>query len=370
MGEWPCALESVVIDPGFWGGRHVFLTGHTGFKGAWLSLLLKSFGARVSGFALPPQGKDDLFNVAGVTGDVAHRIGDIRDLALLKDAVSEAKPDVVIHMAAQALVRHSYSEPVETYATNVMGTVHLLEAVRQVPSIQAAIVVTSDKCYENTGASRGYREDDPIGGYDPYSSSKGCAEIATAAYQRSFFHGEAATPVATVRAGNVIGGGDWALDRLVPDIMRAFMFGETVRIRNPTAIRPWQHVMDPLIGYLTLAERMIAGGRQFAEGWNFGPHADSEVPVSVLVENLARHWGADAHWLLDEGNNPHEAAYLKLDCAKAQTRLDWHPVIGFDRALKLSSEWYRAFHRGEDMRGVTLRQIDAVIDPLIKRGQI
>jgi CDP-glucose 4,6-dehydratase len=354
-------VESLVIDPGFWHNRRVFLTGHTGFKGSWMTLLLRSLGAQIFGFSLPPEGERDLFNVAGVKSDVEHRIGDIRDLSTLRDALQEARPEVLIHMAAQSLVRQSYDEPVGTYATNVMGTVHLLEAARAVSDIRAIVVVTSDKCYENTGALRGYREVDPMGGYDPYSSSKGCAEIVTAAYQRSFFHDKSAAVVASARAGNVIGGGDWARDRLVPDIMRSFIAGQVVRIRNPDAVRPWQHVMDPVIGYLTLAQRLVQGGRQFAEGWNFGPHEDSEVPVATLVRRLAAHWGTDARWDLDEGDNPHEAAYLKLDCSKARTRLEWRPVIEFDRALELSSEWYRAFHGRADMRALTLRQIDEIL---------
>jgi CDP-glucose 4,6-dehydratase len=354
-------VESLVIDPDFWRNRRVFLTGHTGFKGAWMTLLLRSLGAQVSGFALPPENEKDLFNVAGVQSDVEHQIGDVRDLPLLRDSLRTAKPEIVIHMAAQSLVRLSYDEPVETYATNVMGTVHLLEAARSVPEVRAIVVVTSDKCYENTGTLRGYNETDAMGGYDPYSSSKGCAEIVTAAYQRSFFHDGSSALVASARAGNVIGGGDWARDRLVPDIMRSFMAGQVVRIRNPDAVRPWQHVMDPVIGYLTLAQRLVQGGRQFAEGWNFGPHEDSEVPVSTLVRQLAAHWGADARWDLDKGDNPHEAAYLKLDCSKARARLEWSPVIEFDRALQLSSEWYRAFHEHADMRALTLRQINETI---------
>jgi CDP-glucose 4,6-dehydratase len=359
-------VESLVIDPNFWRGRRVFLTGHTGFKGAWMALLLRSFGAEIYGFSLAPESEHGLFNVAGVQNDVNHRIGDIRELEALRAALEEAKPDIVVHMAAQALVRQSYAEPVETYATNVMGTVNLLEAARPLSSIRAIVVVTSDKCYENTGALRGYRETDPMGGYDPYSSSKGCVEIVTAAYQRSFFQAETAALVATARAGNVIGGGDWSRDRLVPDMMRSFMAGDVVRIRNPAAVRPWQHVLDPVIGYLTLVQRLVKGGQEFAEGWNFGPHADSEVPVSVLMQTLADRWGADARWEHDKGDNPHEAAYLTLDCSKARTRLGWRPVIEFDRALQLTSQWYRAFHDGADMRTVTLQQISAVVAPLIE----
>jgi CDP-glucose 4,6-dehydratase len=359
-------VESLVIDPGFWRGRRVFLTGHTGFKGAWMALLLRSFGAEVYGFSLEPASEHGLFNAAGVQNDVDHRIGDVRDITALRTGLEAANPEIVVHMAAQALVRQSYDEPVETYATNVMGTVNLLEAARPLSRIRAIVVVTSDKSYENTGSLRGYRESDPVGGYDPYSSSKGCAEIVTAAYRRSFYQADKSALIATVRAGNVIGGGDWSRDRLVPDIMRSFMAGDVVRIRNPDAIRPWLHVLDPVIGYLMLAQRLVEGGREFAQGWNFGPHEESEVAVSVLVQKLARLWGEDARWELDEGDNPHEAAYLKLDCSKARTLLGWHPAIELDRALQLSSQWYRAFHEGADMRAATLQQINAIVAPPIE----
>lgn len=368
MGRWKSSVESLVIQPNFWRGRRVFLTGHTGFKGAWMAMLLRAMGAEVHGFALPPDSVDGLFSVAAVDADVHHRVGDIRDLPLLRAALAEARPDTIIHMAAQALVRLSYEEPVGTFATNVMGTVNLLEAARSVPGVQAIVVVTSDKCYENVGAQRGYRETDPMGGYDPYSSSKGCAELVTSAYRRSFFQTDTSARVASARAGNVIGGGDWSRDRLVPDIMRAFIAGEVVRIRNPNAVRPWQHVLDPVIGYLTLVERMVAGGSRFAAGWNFGPHADSEVPVAQLVEKLAKQWGADARLQLDAGDNPHEAAYLTLDCSNAESDLNWHPTIGLDRALQLSAEWYRAFSAGSDMRAFTLRQIGTVMNPLFERA--
>lgn len=358
-----------MIDPNFWRKRRVFLTGHTGFKGAWITLLLRSLGAELHGFALPPESELGLFNVAGIQNDVHHCIGDIRDIAQLRVALEQADPEIVIHMAAQALVRQSYADPVETYATNVMGTVNLLEAARPLSTIRAIVIVTSDKCYENTGSLRGYRETDPIGGYDPYSSSKGCAEIVTSAFRRSYFLDRSRIAVATARAGNVIGGGDWSRDRLVPDVMRSFMSGHLVRIRNPQAVRPWQHVLDPVIGYLTLLERLVQDGRQFAEGWNFGPHEDAEVAVSVVVQKLARSWGTGAHWELDKGDNPHEATYLKLDCSKARASLGWHPAVEFDRAIQLTSEWYRALHDGADMRAATLEQIGAVLAPLIERKQ-
>lgn len=358
-----------MIDRSFWRGRRVFLTGHTGFKGAWMALLLRSLGAEVYGFALAPDSERDLFVQADVARDIDHRIGDIRDLPQLQFAMAAAKPDVVIHMAAQSLVRLSYREPVETYATNVMGTVNLLEAVRQVSGIRGVVIVTSDKCYENVGSVEGYRETDPMGGYDPYSSSKGCAEIVTAAYRRSFFQGETAARVASARAGNVIGGGDWAEDRLVPDMMRAFMAGEVVRIRNPAAARPWQHVLDPVLGYLLLAECLVLDGAGIAEGWNFGPHRDSAVPVSVLVETLVRQWGAGARWELDAASHPHEAAYLGLDCSKAESRLGWQPLIGLDQALQLSTDWYRAFNSGKNMRDFTLAQIGSIAGPVVQTAK-
>jgi CDP-glucose 4,6-dehydratase len=355
-------MESLVIDQAFWKGRRVFLTGHTGFKGAWMVLLLRSLGAEVTGFALPPDSKQGLFETAGIANDLDHRIGDIRDLGELQAAIAEARPGLVIHMAAQSLVRTSYDEPIETYATNVMGTIHVLDVVRRTPGIEAVVVVTSDKCYENSGLARSFRESDAMGGLDPYSSSKGCAELVTAAYRHSFFHVPGAARVASARAGNVIGGGDWARDRLVPDMMRAFTAGEMVRIRYPSAIRPWQHVLDPLLGYLTLAQHLVQGAGDFAEGWNFGPGSESEVPVSTLVEQLARRWGPEARWQLDRGEHPYEAAYLKLDCNKAQMKLGWRPLIGLDLALQMTCDWYRAMAEGKNMRDLSMRQIADVME--------
>jgi CDP-glucose 4,6-dehydratase len=369
MGERKREVEKAVIDSRFWRGRRVFLTGHTGFKGAWAVLLLRSLGAEVCGFSLAPDNDRGLFVQAGVDHDVDHLIGDIRDLTKLQAAVSRAKPDVVILMAAQSLVRPSYEEPVDTFSTNVMGTVNLLEALRHVPPVAAVVIVTSDKCYENTASLADYRETDPMGGYDPYSSSKGCAEIVTAAYRRSFFQAKQETQVASARAGNVIGGGDWARDRLVPDLMRAFAAEKVALIRNPAAVRPWQHVMDPLIGYLVLAQRLTRDGRAFAEGWNFGPARMSAVPVSVLVEKLAGHWGAGARWEVNAGDHPHEATYLGLDCSKAESQLGWRPRIDLDLALQLTVEWYRELERGTDMRGFTQRQISQIIDPITDRGR-
>lgn len=355
-------MEKLVIDPKFWHGRRVFLTGHTGFKGAWASLLLRRLGADVYGFALPPEDSATLFEVAGVAGDIHHTLGDVRDLPVLRRAIGAARPSVIIHMAAQSLVRLSYAEPVSTYATNVMGTVNLLEAVRQVRGIEAVVVVTSDKCYENTGSAKGYRESDPMGGRDPYSSSKGCAELVTDSYRRSFFAHAGAPAVASGRAGNVVGGGDWARDRLVPDAMRAFIEHQPLVIRNPAAVRPWQHVLDPVIAYLRLAERLVRDGSAYAEGWNFGPESASEVPVSTIADRLVSLWGSNAHWLKVGGEHPHEAAELKLDCTKSAARLGWSPLLDLDQALQLTVDWYRSFAAKTDLRAFTLQQIQRVLD--------
>jgi len=289
-------------------------------------------------------------------------IGDIRDRALLTEAMKSASPDIVIHMAAQPLVRESYVTPVETYETNVMGTVHVLDAIRQVPGVRSVVIVTTDKCYENREWEWGYRENEAMGGYDPYSSSKGCAELVTSAYRNSFFnpatyakHGVA---VASGRAGNVIGGGDWAADRLIPDIMRAISRGETVNIRNPHAIRPWQHVLEPLSGYLILAERLYTDGPRFADAWNFGPNDSDAQPVQAIVERLTSQWGDGARWSLDGGEHPHEATFLKLDCSKARARLGWRPRWDLNHTLDSIVAWYKAAARNEDVKTVTLAQID------------
>lgn len=363
MGQRPRQVENLVIDRGFWSGRRVFLTGHTGFKGGWLSLLLRILGAKVYGLALPPTTPDGIFCTARVADDVRHTIGDIRDCAALTKAMRDADPEIVIHMAAQPLVRFSYAEPVETYATNVMGTVHLLEAVRSAPGVKAVLVVTSDKCYENVGWPWGYRETDHLGGHDPYSNSKGCAELVVSAYRRSFFQAAPGPAVGSGRAGNVIGGGDWAQDRLVPDAMRSFAARKPLVVRNPGAVRPWQHVLDPLLAYMVLAERLVCEGAAFAEAWNFGPAAASEVPVRTVVDGLVARWGEGASWKHDDqGDHPHEAGYLKLDCSKAHLRLGWRPLIPFDEALRLTVEWYGAFRAGSDMRQFSLAQIQEVLE--------
>ncbi|MDP2761383.1 MAG: CDP-glucose 4,6-dehydratase [Sideroxyarcus sp.] len=355
------ALEGVEVNPAFWQGKRVLLTGHTGFKGSWLSLWLQSMDAQVVGYALAPPTNPSLFEVAGVGLGMTSVIGDIRDLEHLRRVFAEHQPEIVIHMAAQPLVRYSYIEPVETYSTNVMGTVNLLEAVRSTASVKAVVNVTTDKCYENREWAWGYRENEPMGGYDPYSSSKGCAELVTATYRNSYFHPakykEHGVAIASGRAGNVIGGGDWADDRLIPDIMRAITQGKAVNIRNPHAIRPWQHVLEPLSGYLLLAQKLYEEGASYAEGWNFGPNDEDAKPVQWIVEKLTQAWGAGASWVLDGGDHPHEAHYLKLDCSKAKSRLDWHPKWHLDEALNVIVEWQRAYRDGKDMKALTLNQI-------------
>jgi CDP-glucose 4,6-dehydratase len=351
------------MNPDFWKGKHVLITGHTGFKGSWLSLLLQSLGAHVVGYALAPPTSPSLFKVADVCDGMTSIVGDVRDLAKLQAAFAEHRPEIVIHMAAQPLVRYSYIQPVETYSTNVMGTVNLLESVRKTPGVKAVVNITTDKCYENREWVWGYRENEPMGGYDPYSNSKGCAELVSSAYRSSFFnssnHAEHGVALATVRAGNVIGGGDWAQDRLIPDILAAFEQSNLVNIRNPRAIRPWQHVLEPLRGYLTLAERLYEHGPEYAEGWNFGPNDEDAKPVGWIVEQMASMWGNDANWKIDIDEHPHEANYLKLDISKARNRLDWHPVLRLNDALNLIIDWAKQWQAGADMRKLTLEQINS-----------
>ncbi len=338
-----------MIDGSFWHGRSVFLTGHTGFKGAWLTLWLDAMGARVTGFSLPPEAEPNLFALAEVGGVCRSITGDVRDASALRDAMAEAEPSVVLHLAAQALVRRSYREPVETYATNVMGTVHCLDAVRHTPSVRAAVVVTSDKCYENRDWEWAYRESEAMGGHDPYSNSKGCSELVTSAYRASFFDGPEACRIGSGRAGNVIGGGDWSDDRLIPDVIRAFAAGRSVEIRAPRATRPWQHVLEPLHGYLRLAEALAGPhGRTCADGWNFGPADDDCRPVSHIVHRLAAGWPGGASWHRSTGAHPHEAHLLKVDASKARARLDWRPCLDLDAALDWTVEWYAAVAAGGD----------------------
>ena len=327
----------------FWAGRRVFLTGHTGFKGSWLTQWLKLRGARVTGFALAPPTNPSLFVDGNVAGGMNSIDGDVRDLGALRAAMRGADPELVFHLAAHALVRPSYDDPVGTYATNVMGTVNLLEAVRACHGVRAVVVVTSDKCYENREWERAYREDDPLGGKDPYSSSKACAELVAAAYRCSFFSSDGATRVASVRAGNVIGGGDWAKDRLVPDLMRAFAAGTPAAIRNPEATRPWQFVLDPLHGYLKVAEALCARA-DADQAWNFGPPDDEVRTVGWIADELVRVWGGGA-WRRDDGANPPEASALKLDSARARTLLGWRPRVPLPAALQWIVEWHRQWLR-------------------------
>jgi len=344
----------VTLD--FWRGKRVFLTGHTGFKGGWLSLWLQAMGAEVHGYALNPPTEPNLFTAAKVgTGMASSKIADIRDADKLRDAMQTARPEIVFHLAAQPLVRYSYAQPVETYAVNVMGTVHLLEAIRATPEVKAVVNVTTDKCYENREWVWGYRENEPMGGFDPYSSSKGCAELVTAAYRRSFLE-SAGVALATARAGNVIGGGDWAADRLIPDFLRAMDAGETLNIRSPQSTRPWQHVLEPLSGYLMLAERLYTDGEVFAEAWNFGPADEDARSVQWIVERLAE-MRKDVNWQCNEAPQPHEAHYLKLDSSKAHNQLGWQPCWRLQAALHKTLEWHEAWRKAEDMRSVTMAQI-------------
>jgi CDP-glucose 4,6-dehydratase len=344
------------VNAEFWCGKRVFLTGHTGFKGSWLSLWLQSMGAKLGGLALAAPTEPSLFDVARIGEGMKSAIGDIRSLDTVVQAMHAFQPEIVIHMAAQPLVRLSYSEPVETYATNVMGTVHVLEAVRRCGTVRCVVNVTTDKCYENREWEWGYRESEPMGGYDPYSNSKGCSELVTSAYRRSFLK-DAGVALASARAGNVIGGGDWASDRLVPDILRAFEKNAPVVIRNPNSTRPWQHVLEPLSGYLTLAERLWGEGEVFAEGWNFGPRDEDAQPVMWIVERMAKAWGEGAEWQLDPGEHPYEAHYLKLDISKARRSLGWQPRWNLETALSKITLWHRAWRAQQDMREVCFEQI-------------
>lgn len=347
---------SSTVNVDFWKDKRVYLSGHTGFKGSWLSLWLQSMGATVKGYALSPPTNPSLFNVAQVVQGMESEIGDIRNLEQLTASMVAFNPDIVFHLAAQPLVRYSYQAPLETYSANVMGTVNVMEAARKCQNLKAIVNVTTDKCYENKEWLWGYREDEPMGGFDPYSSSKGCAELVTSAYQRSFFQ-VAGVGLASARAGNVIGGGDWAEDRLIPDILRAFEKNEPVIIRNPHSIRPWQHVLEPLFGYLLLAQALYNEPTIYAEGWNFGSHDDDAKPVQFIVECLADIWGTDAKWRLDENKHPHEANYLKLDCSKAKIRLHWNSKWSLKDALEKTVDWQKNYQQGANMKTFTRQQI-------------
>jgi CDP-glucose 4,6-dehydratase len=351
------------LSENIWHGKRVFLTGHTGFKGGWLALWLASKGAIVRGYALDPCTEPNLFTEAKVGSVIEDIRGDIRDAAKLDAALTGFAPDVVFHMAAQPLVRFSYEDPIGTFETNVIGTARVLDAVRRTPSVRAVVSVTTDKCYENKEWLWGYRETDPLGGYDPYSSSKACAEIVSAAYRQSFFPvadiASHKCGVATGRAGNVIGGGDWSMDRLIPDLVRGFLAGDAVRIRRPQAIRPWQHVLEPLLGYILLAEHLLTGDPRYATAFNFGPSDDDAQTVGWIVERMTKFWGDNASWVLDEDPSVHEAGYLKLDASRARAELTWHPKLRLDTTLNWLVDWYKAWQSGADMHRFTLDQIAA-----------
>ncbi len=350
-----------MINPNFWQGKRVLITGHTGFKGSWLALWLQTLGAEVVGYALEAPTQPSMFELAAVAEGMTSILGDIRDLTHLQQVTSDFEPEVVMHLAAQPLVRKSYQFPVETYSTNVMGTVHLLEAVRQVGGVRAVVCVTSDKCYHNRNWVWSYREDELLGGYDPYSSSKACAELVTSAYRNSFFtpSGSATPPtaIATARVGNVIGGGDWSEDRLVPDALRCLMQNKPLLVRNPHATRPWQHVLEPLNGYLMLTERLYADEQSFSEAWNFGSSDIYPKSVVWMVEQLIALWGSDIAWELDKNSHPHEESYLKVDCSKAHTKLGWMPKLDVKTTLSWIVDWTKAFQAGADMRRYSQEQI-------------
>lgn len=344
----------MLVKTSVWKGRRVLVTGHTGFKGGWLSLWLHQLGAEVTGFSLPAPTEPSLFEQTRLAELVNHIEGDVRDMDAVEAAVNAARPDVVFHLAAQSLVRYSYDNPIETYATNVMGTAHLLDACRRAESVRAIISVTSDKCYENREWVWPYRESDPMGGHDPYSSSKGAAELVISAYRRSFF--ETGACIASVRAGNVIGGGDWANDRLIPDIVRAMISGQRPLIRNPDSVRPWQHVMEALSGYLLIAERLLEERREFANAWNFGPSEDDAKPVAWIADRMLEMWGGEG-WDRPAGEQPHEAKLLKLDCSKARAALGWRPRLSLEKALEKVVDWHKSVADGDDAREVSLRQL-------------
>lgn len=342
----------------FWQGKKVFITGHTGFKGSWLSLWLTLLGAEVCGFSLEPESEPNLFDELKNKMPMKSIIGDIRDLPKLQNAVTEFQPEILFHLAAQSLVRRSYREPVETYTTNMTGTVNVLEAVRQNAEIvKAAVIITTDKVYENCESAVGYRESDRLGGFEPYSNSKACAELAVSAYRNSFF-ADGKTLIATARAGNVIGGGDWSEDRILPDVFRSLIFGEELLIRNPNSVRPWQHVLEPLSGYMILAEKLFGGEERFAEAWNFGPEDEDTKPVGWLLDEIRSLWNGNVNWKIADGEHPHETKLLKLDSAKAKNDLGWKSELRLKNALRLTVEWYQAFMDKKDLSEVTKKQIE------------
>lgn len=361
MAKWQSTLEMLEMTPGFWHGKRVFLTGHTGFKGGWLSLWLQSMGAEVHGYALAPPTEPNFFSVADVEKAVTSSIiADICDYEMLLASLQATQPDIVFHLAAQPLVIHGYQNPLETFRTNIMGTVHLLEAARATRKVKAVVNITSDKCYKDNERRQGYRENEPMGGRDPYSSSKGCSELVTAAYRESFLR-TSGIAIATARAGNVIGGGDWAMDRLLPDFLRAIDSGSALTIRSPNAIRPWQHVLEPLFGYLTLAEKLYTQGPAYSEPWNFGPAIDDSKTVDWIIRHLASKIPG-LIWNYDALPQSHEALFLRLDSRKSRTRLKWRPRWTLPTALNRTLEWHHAWKAGQDMNAITLAQIDQYLN--------
>jgi len=350
----------------FWQNKKVLITGHTGFKGSWLSLWLQQLGAKVIGFSLPPPTHPSLFETANIAQEMISIIGDIRNLDTVKHLFNEHQPEIVIHMAAQPLVRYSYQEPIETYQTNVMGTLNILEGIRSITQVRAAVMITTDKCYENKEWIWAYRENEPMGGYDPYSSSKACAELLISSYRNSYYPADKfnqhQTAIASARVGNVIGGGDWAKDRLIPDIIHAFQQSHAIHVRNPNAIRPWQHVLEPLAGYLKLTEHLYNKGPEYAEAWNFGPQEEDTKSVQWIVEQMKTLWGNSANWTFDQGDHPHEANHLKLDCSKAHARLSWWPKWHLHHALEKIIDWHKAELSGANLKKICLSQIDEYTD--------
>ena len=352
----------MVINSNFWKNKKVLLTGHTGFKGSWLSIWLKKLGVELIGFSKDIPTKPSLFELAKVSENMISTMGDIRNLSVIQKVIQEHQPDIIIHMAAQPLVRKSYENPLETFSTNIMGTANVLESIKMTEKTRVIINVTSDKCYKNNGANEKFSEDSPMGGYDPYSSSKACSELVTSSYRDSFFnpkeyekHG---VSLATCRAGNVIGGGDWSKDRLIPDIMRGVINNEIIKIRNPNAIRPWQHVLDPLNGYLTLAEKMWSAGNEFSEAWNFGPTEEGEKSVKWITEKLTKQWLNHIKWDIDNDINPHEENSLRLNCMKANSRLSWRSKLNLEQGLDWVLEWYKQYKENNDMKKITEQQIE------------
>ena len=351
-----------MIDKSFWQKKKVFVTGHTGFKGSWLCLWLHSLGAKVTGYSLDPPTNPNLFSLCDIDRLATSVIADVRDINSLRDSIQSSQPEIIIHMAAQSLVRESYKNPAETYSINVMGTVSLFEAVRNTKGVRSIVNVTTDKCYENKEWHWGYREYEPLGGYDPYSNSKACSELVTSAYRNSFFnpknydfHG---LGLASARAGNVIGGGDWATDRLLPDCIRALLKNEKIWIRNPFAVRPWQHVLEPLSGYLSLSQQLYENGSVYAESWNFGPDDSDAKPVEWIVKKMCEKWGASASYGIDKGEHPHESSYLKLDCSKAKAELGWYPRWEIEMAIDKVIEWTKAYKNKQNLKEVCLKQIE------------